>query len=175
LANTHQSSISIGARLYADDAAIFVKPSHSDMMALKALLNIFGEASGLRTNIQKSKVYPIACNDFNLGQVLEGFSTAVKAFPCHYLGLPLNSKKLRKIDYLPLLDKVSGKLSSWKGKLMSNATRAQLVNSVLTSLVTYHAAVFALPKWLIKKIDRLIRNFLWKGEDGEGNKGGVCW
>jgi hypothetical protein len=56
LANTHQSSISIGARLYADDAAIFVKPSHSDMMALKALLNIFGEASGLRTNIQKSKV-----------------------------------------------------------------------------------------------------------------------
>jgi hypothetical protein len=30
------------------------------------------------------------------------------------------------------------------------------------------------PKWLIKKIDKLRRNFFWKGEDVEGNKGGLC-
>jgi hypothetical protein len=44
---------------------------------------------------------------------------------------------------------------------------------VLTSIVTYHTTIFALPKWLIKKIDKIKRNFLWKGEEGEGNKGGV--
>jgi hypothetical protein len=44
---------------------------------------------------------------------------------------------------------------------------------VLTSIVTYHTTIFALPKWLIKKIDKIRRNFLWKGEEGEGNKGGV--
>jgi hypothetical protein len=56
---------------------------------------------------------------------------------------------------------------------MTKAARAQLVKSVLTSLVTYHATVFPLPKWLIKKIDKLRRNFFWKGEEFEGNKGGL--
>jgi hypothetical protein len=42
---------------------------------------------------------------------------------------------------------------------------------VLTSIVTYHTTVFTLPKWLIKKIDKLRCNFLWKGEEGDGNKG----
>jgi hypothetical protein len=99
---------------------------------------------------------------------------AVKSFPCRYLGLSLHHRRLHKIDYMPLLDKVGGKLPGWKGKLMSKVARAQLVKSVLISLVTYHAMVFPLPKWLIKKIDKLRRNFFWKGEDVEGNKGGLC-
>jgi hypothetical protein len=57
---------------------------------------------------------------------------------------------------------------------MSKAARAQLVKSVLTTVVTYHAIVFALPKWLIKKIDKLRRNFFCKGEDTQGNKGVAC-
>jgi hypothetical protein len=65
-------------------------------------------------------------------------------------------------------------LPRWKGKLMTKAVRAQLVKSVLTSILTYHATVFPLPKWLIKKIHKLRRNFFWKGEEGEGNRGGIC-
>jgi hypothetical protein len=49
-----------------------------------------------------------------------------------------------------------------------------LVNLVLTSVVTYHAIVFPLPKWLIKKIDKIRWNFFWKGQDDQGNKGGIC-
>jgi hypothetical protein len=44
---------------------------------------------------------------------------------------------------------------------MSKAARAQLVKSVLTSLVTYNATIFPLPKWLVKKIDKLRRNFFF--------------
>jgi hypothetical protein len=65
-------------------------------------------------------------------------------------------------------------LPGWKGELMTKAARLQLVKSVLTSIVIYHATVFPLPKWLIKKIDKLRRNFLLKGEKGEGNRGGIC-
>jgi hypothetical protein len=90
---------------------------------------------------------------------MEGFSTSIKSFPCLYLGLPLHLRRLCKIDYMPLLDKVGVKLPRWKGKLMSKAARAQLVKSVLTSLVTYNATIFPLPKWLVKKIDKLRRNF----------------
>jgi hypothetical protein len=98
----------------------------------------------------------------------------LKEFPCRYLGLPLHLRKLRRIDFLPLIEKVGAKLPRWKRKFMSKAARAQLMKSVLTAVVTYHTTVFDLPKWLIKKIYKLRRNFFWKGEDTQGNKGGAC-
>jgi hypothetical protein len=57
---------------------------------------------------------------------------------------------------------------------MTKAARAQLIKSILTSIVSYHAMMFPLPKWLIRKIDKLRMNFYWKGEDVEGNRGGLC-
>jgi hypothetical protein len=115
-------------------------------------------------------LFLIGCTGLQLDQILEGFSTQIKEFPCRYLGLPLHSKKLRKIDFLPLIDK----LPTWKGKFMSKAARTQLIKSVLTVVVTYRATVFNILKWLIKKIDKLRRKFYCKGKDTQGNKGDAC-
>jgi hypothetical protein len=41
------------ASFYADDAAIFIKSEADDVQAVQAILKLFGDASGLRTNIQK--------------------------------------------------------------------------------------------------------------------------
>jgi hypothetical protein len=123
---------------------------------------------------KKIEVFPICCSEQHLEEILNVFLAKIGAFPCRYLGLPLHIKKPHRMDFVPLLDKVGGKLLGWKGKLMTKAARAQLVKSVLTPIVTYHAMVFPFPKWLIKKIDKLRRNFFWKGEDVEGNKGGLC-
>jgi hypothetical protein len=120
------------------------------------------------------EIFPICCGEQHLQEILDVFPARTGSFPCRYLGLPLHIKKLRKLDYLPLLEKVGGKLPGWKGKLMTKASRAQLVKYVLTSIVSYHATVFPLPKWLIRKIDKLRRNFYWKGEDVKGNRGGLC-
>jgi hypothetical protein len=57
---------------------------------------------------------------------------------------------------------------------MTKAAIAQLVNSVLTAVVTYHVTILPLPKWLINKIDKIRQNFFWKGEDGQRNKGRIC-
>jgi hypothetical protein len=165
-------------------------PSRSDIKALISILDMFVKASGLCTNIQKSEIFPIGCVGLQLEQILEAMpikdfpcclqleqileAMPIKDFPCCYLGLPLHLKKLRKIDFIPLIDKVGGKLPSWKGKLMSKAARAQLVKSVLMAIVTYHVMVFNLLKWLIKRIDKLRRNFYWKGEDAQGHKGRAC-
>jgi len=44
--------------LYADDVVIFLQPSASDIRITLDILQLFGEASGLRTNVQKSSVHP---------------------------------------------------------------------------------------------------------------------
>jgi hypothetical protein len=164
----------INLSLYADDASTFISPSKRDIAALKSILDFFGQASGLRTNLQNSKMYPIGCSDIPLEQILEGFPSVVKTFPCRYLGLPLHQKKVEKNWFYAFDWQGGGKLPRWKGKLMSMAARDQLVKSVLTSVVTYHMTIFNLPKWLIKKIDKFRRNFFWKGKKGVGNKGDAC-
>jgi hypothetical protein len=64
-----------------------------------------------------------------------------------------------------LIDKIGARLPGWKGRLLTRAGRLTLVNSVLTSIPVYHMTSFPLSKWAIKRIDRIRRNFLWKGHD----------
>lgn len=72
----------------------------------------------------------------------------------------------------PLLDRAAGKLKGWKGRFLSRKGRLALINSVLTSTATYFLTVFPGDKWLIKRLDKLRRNFLW-APDEEAN-GGKC-
>ena len=44
--------------LYADDVVIFLQPSVSDISITLDILQLFGEASGLKTNVQKCTVSP---------------------------------------------------------------------------------------------------------------------
>jgi hypothetical protein len=156
--------------LYANDATIFVSPTTQDITRLKSILDVFGQASGLLTNLLKSDVFLITYKNAQLELIMEGFPATVKSFPCYYFSLPLHLKKLRKVDYMPLLDKIGEQLPSWKGKLMTKVARAQLVKSVLTSTVTYHTTVFNLQKWHIKKINKIRRNFFRKGKKARATR-----
>lgn len=49
--------------LYADDAVLFLRPYTADLNLIKELLEVFGHASGLVTNLAKSSVHPIQCGD----------------------------------------------------------------------------------------------------------------
>ena len=78
------------ASLYADDAAIFVKPIKEDIQFLASTLANFGEVTGLVTNCAKSHVAPIRCNDVALDDILMSFPAIQTTFPMRYLGLPLS-------------------------------------------------------------------------------------
>lgn len=73
--------------MYADDAALFLNPTQQEVMAIKDILTVFGEAWGLITNLNKCAVYPIRCEEINLEEIMHPFPCAIQAFPCQYLGL----------------------------------------------------------------------------------------
>lgn len=55
--------------LYADDIALFIRLVEDDIDLTLAILEKFGEASGLRTKVQKSCVIPIRCKDPDLERI----------------------------------------------------------------------------------------------------------
>jgi hypothetical protein len=61
--------------LYADDVVLFVRPIASDLNFVSQNLDLFGDATGLKTNINKSSVAPIQCSSADL-EVIQNVSCA---------------------------------------------------------------------------------------------------
>jgi hypothetical protein len=101
-------------------------PLKEDIQNLSAILDHFGEATGLHTNFQKSSVIPIHCHEVDLDDVLGGLPVIRASFPIKYLGLPLSVWELKRVDYQPLEDKMAGKLVTWDGKNINTAGRGAL-------------------------------------------------
>jgi hypothetical protein len=82
--------------LYADDVVLFLRLTVSDIHITTIILQLFGEASGLKTNISKSNVPPIQCSNEEIEVVQEHLPCRVEHFLVKYPGLPLSIKRLTK-------------------------------------------------------------------------------
>lgn len=158
--------------IYADDAVLFFKPSQQEAKVVKAILQIFGAASGLMTNYNKSAITPIQCSQEQLQVVADELQCNIQLFPIIYLGLPLSTRKPTKAEVQPILDKLENKVAGWKPNLLSPDGRLCLIKSVLMALPVHFMSVLQLPKWAIKDIERKCRGFLWKGQ--QEVSGGHC-
>jgi len=67
--------------LYADDLVMFLAPLDQDLHALKSCLRIFGAASGLFANLDKSVATPLHCSEANIALVRQILDCRVEDFP----------------------------------------------------------------------------------------------
>lgn len=87
-----------------------------------------------------------------------------------YLGMPLIHGKVKKDTFKHIVDRVEGKLTAWKTKLMSLAGRLTLINLVTSTIPTYSMQMCHLPMSICDKLDKINRNFLWgHGMDDKKN------
>ena len=85
--------------------------------------------------------------------------------PIRYLGLPLTVRKPRKIDYQPMLLAVQHRIEGWTSNFLSYGGRITLIKAVLSAMPLHYMQAFKIPVGVIRHIDKMRRNFLWKGTD----------
>lgn len=136
--------------LYADDAVLFLSPVCEDLLAIKEILKLFGEASGLRTNMYKSSFSPIRCNEQQTQLIKDYLHCNIADFPCKYLGLPLSLRKPSRADFQPLVDKVANRLQAWQAGLLSQGGRLILVKAVMSAMAVYNFMALDPPRSVIK-------------------------
>lgn len=120
-------------------------------MCIMDIMNAFGEATGLKINMQKSTIATIRCANLDMDAILQDFSGQRVNFPLHYLGLPLTLGRLKMVHLQYIQDRARGKVAGWQGCLLTVAGRRELVRSVLSSLPVYLLTVVKAPKNFIKE------------------------
>jgi hypothetical protein len=140
------------------------------------VLQVFGQASGLFANLDKSVATPIHCTDAEIQLVQEALSCRIEGFPCRYLGVPLSIFRLRKIEEQGLIDAVAARIPRWKGSLLNVVGRTTLVQVILSAMPVHMAIASCLSSWAIDCIDKLRRGFIWAGADSvSGGRCKVAW
>lgn len=149
---------------YADDTLIIMEGDPNQLIFLKSVLNTFSDCTGPKINYKKSMMLPINMNEQRLDHLARTFGCSKGTLPFTYLGLPLGLTKPRVQDYLPLINKCERRLAS-VSSFLSQAGRLELTNAVFTALPTFYMCTLALPKTLIKQIDKFRKHCLWRGSD----------
>jgi hypothetical protein len=157
--------------LYADDEALFLNRDEKEVQVMEHILKLFADASGLNTNLAKTQFYPVQCQDTDLG-FLARMNKPVHTFPCTYLGLPLNTRRLTRSSLQPMIQKIGCRLPGWKRNFMTYSGRELLVKSVLSAMPTHFIIALKPPKWFIARVDKFRRSFLSRGKDLNQVKGG---
>jgi len=61
-------------------------------------MDVFDKCSGLKVNLSKTEIFPIRCSDDLISEALINFPRKFCSFPGKYLGVPLHTRKLRRVD-----------------------------------------------------------------------------
>lgn len=139
---------------------LFLRPAASDIDITTGILELFGEATGLRTNIQKSSVTPIQCTEVEILAVQEHLPCLISHIPVKHLGLPLTDRKLTKAQLQPLINRLADLLPGWKAELMTRAGRAIQMQFIMVATIIYHAMALDLPPWAIRAMEKIMRNYI---------------
>ncbi|MQM04936.1 hypothetical protein Taro_037740 [Colocasia esculenta] len=127
--------------VFADDLLLFMKPSISSTKCITTILDHFYSCSGLLLNASKSKVF-IGAKVQHKKPLLDALKVQEGNLPSTYLGLPLFSTRLSRLQCTPILQKITRRIASWKTRLWPLR--------IIIRLVLHFG-----------EVERLLRNFFW--------------
>lgn len=108
-----KEGIGISHLFFADDVLLFCQANKAQMRVVADTLKDFCEASGMRVNLDKSRM---CCSKTVASPIQDELSTILgisrAANLGKYLGIPLIKGRVTKDLFLPIMEKVTARLAS---------------------------------------------------------------
>lgn len=147
---------------YADDTLIFGNCDIWQAITLKRVLSCFEIWSGVHINYHRSSMVLLSRRSIASEFIAAIMDNRVVPLPITYLGIPIWRGKMKKREWLPLIDKVDSRVGKrevfpWVGG------KCYLMQS-WTAMPIYFLLISILPKWVCDRIDRTRCKFLWSGQ-----------
>ncbi|XP_047269313.1 uncharacterized protein LOC124899193 [Capsicum annuum] len=119
----------------------------SSLQLIMEVLTEYEKASGQKVNKEKCAVY------------------------VHHL----EDRQAEHVIYSDLIQKVLGRLQSWKGKLISHGGRAVLISHVLQSMPIHLLSAVDPPDYVIEKLHKIFAQFFWINSVGDRSRHWGKW
>ena len=147
---------------FADDLTNFLRDKES-YDSLSSLLNTYGECSGLKLNKDKKEAYWLG-SSYRNHEVLDinKVNEPIKILGIFFTYDQLKSKEL---NFDSTLKSIRKSLSCWQWRNLTLIGKIQLVKTFAMPKFMYQASLISFDKDIIKSINSVIFNFVWRGKD----------
>lgn len=127
-----------------------------------------------KVNLGKSTLIVVG-DDPNLDMVAADLGCKTSSLPVTYLGLPLGPAYKRVNVWNPIIERVQKRLIGWKANYLSKSGRLTLLKTALGNIPVYYMLLLNIPKVVASRIERLQREFLWRGGEEVAGLHLVAW
>ena len=148
--------------LYADDTILFCDADLDQLLYVRMALTCFEAVTRLRVNMAKSEIVLVG-EVQNISELADSLCCHISGLPLSYLGMPLGASYKAVAVWNPILEKLERRLSGWQKLYLSKGGRLTLLKSTLSSLPTYFLSLFTIPISVVRRIEKLQKDFLWGG------------
>lgn len=156
----NSNSVVVSHLQFADDTLLLGAKSWANLRALRAVLSLFAEMSGLKVNFNKSLLVGINIADSWLYEAASILNCKVGKIPFVYLGLSIGGDPRRLAIWEPVLQTIKSRLLGWQSRFLSYGGRLVLLKSVLTALPVYALSFFKAPSGIISVIESIFNKIL---------------
>nr|XP_045086367.1 uncharacterized protein LOC120967116 [Aegilops tauschii subsp. strangulata] len=159
---------------YADDTLIILPADKDHLLALKDMLRIFSESTGLDVNYHKSFIIPINVDTTVMAELASAFGCQIGKMPFTYLVLPVGTTRPKMLDFMPLVDCMERRMIA-SSSFLNQGERLQFLNSALSSMPIFFLCSLAVPAGILKQLERIQRQCLWRRNRGQPAPSLAAW
>ena len=157
----------------ANDSLMFCRARSKDCLKLVEILDRYGKASGQVVNTDKSGIL-FSSNTRNVDRVnsMNILNIQRPMNQDSYLGLPLLFGRSKRRDFRTIKERIGSRIKSWGGKLLSQARKGLMIQTVAQAIPSYVMSCFKLPKGFCHEVNMLLAGFWW---GDKSNKRKIHW
>jgi len=149
------NSVVVSHLQFADDTLLLGEKSWANVRALRAVLTLFADMSGLKVNFHKSLLVRVNIGETWLTKEASVLNCKVGKIPFLYLGLLIGGDPRKLAFWEPVMDNIKTRLSWWQSLFLSFGGSLILLKYVLTSLPLYALSFFKAPSGIISLIESI--------------------
>ncbi|XP_076883363.1 putative mitochondrial protein AtMg01250 [Bidens hawaiensis] len=113
--------------LFADDSLIIGEWDDDNARSLSPILRCFHLCSGLKINLNKSKLYGCGVDGNEVGRMADILGCSPDLIPFTYLGLKVGANMNRVNSWSPVIEVFYSRLSKWKASSLSIGGRVVII------------------------------------------------
>ena len=77
-----------------------------------------------------------------------------------YVGVPIFKSALKSSSWLPIIDKIKNRISTWGEAWLNPVGKVILIKAILSNIPIYQCSILLAPKGILASIESLLKNFL---------------